>query len=789
MAGPNGLRITRALICALAALFLSQPAFAASEDQILAMCRELMHPQMQACIQAKGLQGQPDAIRQQCGMAIVRPCVLREEQKQAAGVAPPAPPKDDSSVAPAGAAPVQPTFVAPPRTIADITAILDSEKPDQEKIAARKAAADAAPPSNASPTKLAQFYYDRGNARALLARSSEALADGLQALSVAKGGVEVRQLIRIEQFVGLEYRALGDARNSIATLNLIVRDADEPGRRGSLISALSGIARILVSMGDVNQASTYAGRIEERVQEARGSPNANWRAAYAVYGHSWESEADGARGMVFEARGQYAEAEAAYRRAEAFRRAFIKDLPKVEFPPPPEQVILASDLVLLEIAHNEARQGRLNEAEADARHALLEVLKTQGKYSPSTPSFIIGLAGILVEQGRYQEAETLAYTGLDVQRQVGIEDSSPQSVNILSGLGNILIAERKTKEAAAVYTQFDKAIAQWTPEQREAFELNGSRIAALYATGQVDAGIAAAEALVKRQIARTGANSYDAATAHGTLALGYARAGRDTDAVREFKTALPVLIAATHETDDDDPTLVAARSARLQRIVESYIATLARATSGTNDVAVETFALADAVRGHAVGQALAEASARMAATDPALADLVRREQDATKEISAQLGALNNLLSLPSDQRDDQTVRGINAELDKLRADRNAAQQEIKRRFPSYADLVDPKPPSVDEIKAALRPGEALLSFYFGQDASFVWAVPKDGAVAFAAVAATAIDIEARFASFVRRWNRRLRRSMIFRLSICRLPMSSIHCCSNRSSRAGKMRRA
>ena len=56
----------------------------------------------------------------------------------------------------------------------------------------------------------------------------------------------------------------------------------------------------------------------------------------------------------------------------------------------------------------------------------------------------------------------------------------------------------------------------------------------------------------------------------------------------------------------------------------------------------------------------------------------------------------------------------------------ARAAEINRRFPSYADLVDPKPPSVDEIKATLRPGEALLSFYFGQDASFVWAVPKDG---------------------------------------------------------------
>ena len=37
----------------------------------------------------------------------------------------------------------------------------------------------------------------------------------------------------------------------------------------------------------------------------------------------------------------------------------------------------------------------------------------------------------------------------------------------------------------------------------------------------------------------------------------------------------------------------------------------------------------------------------------------------------------------------------------------------------------------------------MLSFYFGQNASFVWAVPKDGPVAFAAVPTTAVELEAK----------------------------------------------
>ena len=71
-----------------------------------------------------------------------------------------------------------------------------------------------------------------------------------------------------------------------------------------------------------------------------------------------------------------------------------------------------------------ARQGRLAEAEVDARRALLSRLKDQGKYNPVTPRFIMGLADILVEQGRYAEAEKLARVSLEINRTVGVAEDS-----------------------------------------------------------------------------------------------------------------------------------------------------------------------------------------------------------------------------------------------------------------------------------------------------------------------------------------------------------------------------
>jgi hypothetical protein len=81
-------------------------------------------------------------------------------------------------------------FVATPRTIRDITAILDSEKPNLTRIAARKDAASMNPPAGASASELAQFYYNRGNARAALGRVKDSIDDANKAVEVARGKVD-----------------------------------------------------------------------------------------------------------------------------------------------------------------------------------------------------------------------------------------------------------------------------------------------------------------------------------------------------------------------------------------------------------------------------------------------------------------------------------------------------------------------------------------------------------------------------------------------------------------------
>ena len=177
---------SRGMIAAwVSAVALAMPtvaAFAQSHQALTDRCMGIVNPRAMVTACMGGQRGPPSDACMGKARAAVRACYLTESQKIVKAA--PAAPKDDADIAAKDSGPVATTFVAPPRTITDIAAILDNEKPDPEKIAERKQEADAAAPTSGSRADIAEFYFDRANARALLARNREALADGLKALEL-----------------------------------------------------------------------------------------------------------------------------------------------------------------------------------------------------------------------------------------------------------------------------------------------------------------------------------------------------------------------------------------------------------------------------------------------------------------------------------------------------------------------------------------------------------------------------------------------------------------------------
>jgi CHAT domain-containing protein len=740
--GARRLANARGIVALSCLIGASAPAFALTKDAAIEHCRMTIgKPIVMACMQASGGRASLEDCRARAKPKVVA-CVIAAlnaangRANVAVAVPTEAAPKPQAGAPAAG-------FVAPPKTISDVTAILDSEKPDLKTIEALKDDANAEPTGKESRADLAQFYFDRANARAQLGRLADSTKDINKAIEVGAGSVTAHLMGRLMQLASVQYAASGEPKKALEILQRMAREINnQPGAKGLQFATNRQIISLLVQMADIPQAEGTLRRSLSGIQEARTSGLPGWRATYDKFGQTWESDIEFGRAIILEARGQYGEAEAAYHSAELRKRASVKAILDSDDPPSESLLLQAIDSTVLNQARMKAKQGRLEEAEVDARRALLSRLKDTGKYNAATPRYVVGLAAILVEQGRYTEAEQLARVAIEINKTFGVAEDSPSSVQLLSQLGSILTMQRKP-EAIEIYARIDKAIASWEPRPRQIYELNPSRILALYNSGQVDTGIAAAERLVANLTARVGETHFDTASAHGWLAIGFRRADRNADAIREFKLAIPGMMAAARENADDDSSLRTARSQRLQTVVEAYLAMLAGAHDPAADVGEETFGLADAVRGRTVQQALAASSARAAARDPALAELVRKEQDLSKQLNAQLGTLTNALSLSSEERDEKAIQAINASIAGLKGDRQKARAEINQRFPAYAELVAPKPPTVAEIRTTLAEDEAMLSFYFGQNGSFVWAVPKNGPVAFAAIAVKSAEIESK----------------------------------------------
>jgi CHAT domain-containing protein len=397
-------------------------------------------------------------------------------------------------------------------------------------------------------------------------------------------------------------------------------------------------------------------------------------------------------------------------------------------------------MMTLAEGRSKLRQGRLAEGEIDIRRALLNRLKYVGKYHADVAQMLFVLAEVMDEQGRHGDSEDLARRSFEIYRSIGYRADGQFYVAALNRVATNLYLQGRFREAKEAFADFNQASEGWTPARIEKTRSSWAWIFLHYYTQEVDRGIELARATLAYEKAVKGERHFDTAMARAVLASGLSVAGRDVEAAQEFKSSIPILLTSSRESEDEDAAFTVASDLRLRQVVEANIELLARSPD-KQAAAAESLRLADAIRARSVQNALAASSARTAARTPALADLARKSQDLTKQVSALTSLVGDVLSQPADQRDEKAIKQLQADLEKARNERSAAKREIDRRFPEYANLVRPLPVTAEEIRTALRPEEALLSFYFGTRSSFAWAVRKDGPIAFAALPTTAGDME------------------------------------------------
>ena len=617
------------------------------------------------------------------------------------------------------------SFVPPPRTINDITAILDQQKlADVEAAAKARALADQPRPNTTNPATLSDFYYQRGMAAREIGRAKQEIDDLTKAFEWAgRAGGRGRtpyddiayDLAFAEVYAGNFSSAITQLQRSIA-----VTPND---RRGALIRNYAMLARLHAAAGDFEAAQFNVGQAQAILLESW-----NFRTlplgARAFF-----------RAHVADGQGRLAKLQGRFVEAEAFFREAIRSL---------EEDAVASkrtflDTLGVQLADVLLRQGRLLEAENEARKALLGALSKRGRYSTHTALILKGLIDVIFEQGRYTEAETLARARIDIYQKTGSAADSVLLAGARDQVGAVLVAQDRWQEALAEYEAIRAGMKGDSDDYRKYFGGNwGWALALLGANHPEQAGAILRVALERNQ-RRLGEKDPATAEVRGLMGMVYAARGEKGRALKEFREATPILLTRSPEVEEEGASRPA-RDQRLNRILTSYMGLLAdiKGTSHERetgvDAAVEAFRLAEVARGKSVQRALDAGAARAAAKTPALADLVRREQDAKKQVSALLGVLANILSAPTDQQSPKSIASLRSQIETLRRAQRALAEQIQKEFPAYAQLINPLPANVDQARANLKPGEALITTYVSKDRTFVWAIPHSGSLAFAASA-------------------------------------------------------
>ncbi len=613
-----------------------------------------------------------------------------------------------------------PKFVSPPRDVQDITAVLnETSKRDQIKLAELVAVVESAPPSD--PGKLTEFYLKRAFAAAALGRTPDELRDldsAVEHMSLSKSvGEDTVYLLRGVANVhrGVYSKGVGDLGKSFELVELEARRAFRH----------THLARAYSSLKHVEEARKYL----EGAKRLKKAISPKWTGMFNAFLAYTEAE-------LASAEGRLSDAESLTRRAVDGLSRF-NEWPKLPFVADPGGAARRHQQAVALLADVLRRQGRVVEAEIEARKAVRLSLESDGRYSPQTAIVLQSLTQAVFDQGRYQEATILADAGIGILRGAG---STPDALTVAksySQRADAVAAQGLWGEAALQYEEIRLAMSQ----DQQAFQavLAGNLGWALthVRTGNLDAAFEVVTPLLERNRRILGDAHYDTAEVRGFLGAIHAKAGRWSEALSEFRDALPVLLETPSASAAETGLSNTPKEQRLIFILEAYLhlLDLAKAKApelldGVDPVA-ESFMVASRLRGRSVQRALSATAARSAISDPELAELARQEQDSNWQIAGLTATIAELAAKAELGVDE--VKFYKDKIDQLRTAREVLLAEIAKRFPEYAELTNPSLTSIAAIRELLQTDESLLATYVGEERSYVWAIPKAGSVEFAVV--------------------------------------------------------
>jgi CHAT domain-containing protein len=616
---------------------------------------------------------------------------------------------------------------ATPPNINDITAILRQQKPDEKSIALLTKDAELKPPKTKSTSKLAGFYQDRGLAAGKIGRSEQEISDLEKALGYAKAAKSKALLYRIHHNLSLAQSAAGLFKPAIENRKKTLKNATRAKQK---LRQSSILAITYASLGQLGAAERSMANVRNILRGEMDEKT--WRK----WGLDLSRNVKYGQASVFLAKGENKKAATLLHSALDDYQRHVK-LNTNETSKKYTGIVRQTLRRRLSLALE--RDGKIVEAELVIRKALLDRLKETGLYSTWAPRVVMRFANHLALQGRYDESRQLTNVAIEVMRKLGFAKISTRLFAAQMTLARLEFLSDRPDKALAIYEEVEKALGTTSGHSRRLLMKDVDRLLTLATLGRHAEVISflGNPAGPNGKSKKSGTSTrVKGAVRRGALAIALAKSGDMESAYAEFQQVIPKLVSKSESQADEEYTSGTAQEHRNSILFEAYLGLLAdmRGTPLETklgiDTAASSFEIADEARGQLVQKAVSAASARASVDSKELAELVRTEQDVRKRLSAQSGLLAGVLATSSDQQDPKTVKELQDNISKLQKAVAALLVDLKKKFPDYAALLNPKAPGISVIQGALRADEAFVSIYLGRERSYVWALPKQGELVF-----------------------------------------------------------
>lgn len=621
-----------------------------------------------------------------------------------------------------------------PKGLQDIVQLINHSQFDRKSVEINLKLLNSNLPDKSSKSEAYAFYYYQALAAEKLGMSNKRLDSLQKAMNhINLGSFEEYYLVP----------EISIAQLSLGNTNLVVNQLEKTlakipaNNAGAALNIETVIVRICSEIGDFECAKKYLRDADASFTRTRGYSNDS------TYGGGRKFNFYSALAEYAYHHGKFEDSSVAYKNAIEIYEPWIDTLQDIPpgtqgFNSHPEQARIKLEQAYIKFSDSLLKINKTNESEFYAREGLKKSLQRTGKASVSTSAAMRQLAIVMLARERIKDAIYLLNQAVLGLKGAGVSPESVDLARTQKTLASAYIADERYADALKIYAELDLTIKTYPDTARFVDTNTLDRVLALVRTGMLQDAESRAKQLLAVTEARVGKKSKETTDTKLMLAMTLSEAKKDEEARALFVASMSELVELEREVSQDSDGASSKEKKYLAAYIESYLALLARQYEKSPSVAIaaEAFVLGDMARSSGVQKALSASTARANITDPRLAELVRKEQDLNQQITFLSRFVKELAMQPANQQLPEVQKKIKADIVQLRLESKQALHSIGLDFPTYAELISPKPASLERVQKTLGPNEVLITWFIGKNKSYVWAVPNSGPIQFKSLTIT-----------------------------------------------------